>query len=86
MKATVSEVKSLVEDLFLRPGQKSAIRPDADLLATGICDSMGLVNLAQALEQRFGIAVKDSEVTRAHLGSIHRVTRFLSKKGVQVDE
>lgn len=84
MNATLSEVKSLVEQLFLRPGQTRAIRLDADLLATGICDSMGLVTLAQALEERFGIVIKDQEVARANLGSIHRIGQFLSKKGVQV--
>ena len=86
MNPTASEVKSMVEKLFLHGGPASSIRPDSDLLATGVCDSMGLVNLAEELQQRYSISIKDQEVVRTNLGSIERIVRFLSSKGVQIAE
>ena len=86
MNPTASEVKSMVEKLFLRGGPALSIRLDSDLLATGVCDSMGLVNLAEELQQRYSISIKDQEVIRANLGSIERIVRFLSSKGVQIAE
>ena len=86
VKTTISEVTALVGELFLRGGQAVAIRVDSDLLATGVCDSMGLVSLAEEIQSRYGISIKDQEISRLNLGSIQRIVQFLSKKGVQVVE
>lgn len=86
MDHTSTEVKSVVEKLFLRDGQPASLALDADLLATGVCDSMGLVTLAAELEEQYGITIRDQEITRSNLGSVRRIIRFLSVKGVQVRE
>jgi acyl carrier protein len=86
MDVTSTDVKSVIEKLFFRGGQPASVALDADLLATGVCDSMGLVTLAAKLEERFGIRIKDQEITRINLGSVKRIIRFLSAKGVQVRE
>jgi hypothetical protein len=78
---TETEVRALVCEQFLGGDTAFPLEADADFLANGICDSLGLVTLASVLQRRIaGLAVADPEITRENLGSIHRVCAFVRRK------
>ncbi|HEY2930126.1 MAG TPA: acyl carrier protein [Acidobacteriota bacterium] len=83
---STADIHSLITELFLRTPQKAMLRPDTDLLASGICDSMGMMDLALEIEKRYGLRIRDQEVNRANLGSIQRILNFISSKGVATAE
>lgn len=78
---TEAELKTLVCDLFLGGDGSFPIAGDTDLLAEGICDSLGLVQLAGELEARVGgLRILDQEVTRESLGSLEAIAAFVAAK------
>lgn len=74
-------IHNLVCDLFLGGDRDSAIDPDTNLLSEGICDSLGLVQLAAAIEKNLpGIRIRDQEITPESFGSISRIAGFVRAK------
>ena len=78
--ATVEIVLSLVRELFLEDDESFPLEPDLDLVEGGICDSMGLVQLASMLEQRFeGLEIQDQDVTRETMGSVGAICALVDR-------
>lgn len=50
------------------------------LLASGIIDSLGTLEVVQFLEDEFGIVVTDDEMLADHFESIHAIARFVDSK------
>lgn len=64
--------------LYMRP---DFVLGDEDaLLAKGVIDSMGVMELIGFLTQEFGITVADEEITEANLGSLQAIARFVASK------
>lgn len=60
---------------------ESRIEPNENFVEAGLCDSLGLVRLATALEGEFpGIRIHDQEVNRATLGSLDLLNAFIKSK------
>jgi acyl carrier protein len=77
------QVRAVIVELFLGGDAAFPLGPETQLIEAGICDSMGLVQLAAALEQRFpGLRVDDQDVTHENLGSPLAIARFLERSGV----
>lgn len=75
------ELKQIVCDLFLGGDTSFPIEPETDLLEAGVCDSLGLAQLAQELEQRVaGLRILDPDITPENLGSIQRVQDYLGSR------
>ena len=75
-------LKEIICRKFL--GGDSGIPLDARtrLLEEGICDSLGLLQLALELEGRIpGLRIPDQEITREAFGSIEAILAFLARKG-----
>jgi acyl carrier protein len=72
-----ADVRAFVRDRFLalHPGLDPG--DEDDLLALGVIDSLGFVELVEHVEARFGIAVQDVEITEEHFGSIAAIARFV---------
>jgi len=76
-------VRAVVIELFLDGDTSFPIDPGMSLIENGICDSMGLVNLAAALEQRFpGLRIQDQDVTPEQMGSVEAIAAFIQRRGV----
>ncbi len=76
-------VREAVLELFLGGDSSFPLEPDMDLVESGICDSMGLVQLAAALEERFpGLEIQDQDVTRENMGSLSAIAAFIRRSGV----
>jgi hypothetical protein len=76
-----SSIKDLICDLFLAGDRGFPLEPATDLLREGICDSLGLVQIATHLERRLSpLRIHDADVTPENLGSIARIHAFLKSR------
>jgi acyl carrier protein len=64
--------------LYMRPD--FALGDDDALLAKGVIDSMGVMELIGFLSAEFGITIADEEITEANLGSLQSIARFVAMK------
>ncbi len=73
-------LRAFVEEnfLYLRPDVEVSDRDD--LLALGILDSLGFVELVEEVQTRYGLAVDDIEITEENFGSIDAIVAFVTRK------
>ena len=66
-----NKLETIIRNLFLGGDPGALIDPDEDFIECGICDSLGLVRLATAVESEFaGIKIFDQEVNRCTMGNL----------------
>jgi acyl carrier protein len=53
---------------------------DDDLLATGVIDSHGVMELVQFLEDRYGVAIGDEELVPENFQSLSRIEDLVAAK------
>ncbi len=84
MSSTPSEIADQVRQylrdnlLYMRPDY--LLQDHSRLLEERVIDSMGVMELIGFLEQRFGIGIRDEEVTEANLGSVAAITAYVGRK------
>lgn len=77
---TGDEVKNAICTLFLDGDLDFPIDEDTDLLEEGICDSLGLAQLASQLEgMQAGLRILDPDITAENLGSIRKILAFVGE-------
>ena len=74
------QLRAFIEEnfLYLHPGLKLA--DGDDLLARGVVDSLGFVELVEEVQTRYGVAVDDIEITEDNFGSIDAIAGFVGRK------
>lgn len=76
-------IRTLVIDTFLGGDRSYPLEEDTNMITAGICDSLGLVQLAANLEsQFFGLRIQDQDVTHENMGSIRAIASFIRQAGV----
>ena len=58
----------------------TAVDPNDNLLAKGIVDSHGVMELVAFLEERYGISVRDEDLTPENFESVARIDEFVARK------
>jgi acyl carrier protein len=58
----------------------TGIDPGDNLLAKGIVDSHGVMELVAFLEERYGISVRDEDLTPENFESVARIDEFVARK------
>jgi acyl carrier protein len=58
----------------------TAVDPNDNLLAKGIVDSHGVMELVAFLEERYGISVGDEDLTPENFESVARIDEFVARK------
>lgn len=53
---------------------------DDDLLATGVIDSHGVMELVQFLEERFAVSIGDDELTPENFQSLRQIEELVASK------
>ena len=53
---------------------------DASLIASGVIDSTGVLELIAFLEQEYAISIEEAEVTPDNLETIGSIVRFVAEK------
>ena len=74
------QLLSFVEENFLYLKPDLELSTDDDLVALGVIDSLGFVELVEEVQARYGIAVSDLEITEENFGSIDAIARFVGSK------
>jgi acyl carrier protein len=78
---TEQELKALICKKFLDGDTDYPIGLDTNLVEEGICDSLGLVQLAGKLQDKVaGLQIRDQEITRDNFGTMGRILAFVAKK------
>lgn len=86
MSADLSELKSgikraLIEELDLRGKTEADIDDQAPLFGAGLgLDSLDALQLAMAIEERFGVTVPEGEGGREVFASVHAIAQFIAAK------
>jgi acyl carrier protein len=63
------------------PGEApDSLKPDDDLIGSGILDSLAMVNLVTHLEKHYGIVVGAEEMSPDNFGSVSALARFVAGK------
>lgn len=75
------DLRTFIEDnfLYLRPDLE--VGDDDSLLALGVIDSLGFVELVEEVQTRYGIAVGDADITEDNFGSIAGIARYVGARG-----
>ncbi len=81
--ALKDEIKRLlIEQLDLRTKQASDIDDTAPLFGGGLgLDSLDALQLAMAIEERFGVTVPEGEAGRAVFASVQALAEFVALHG-----
>jgi len=81
----LERTRAYVRDNFLYMRPDFVLGDDDALLAKGVIDSMGVMEMIGFLTSEFGIAVADEEVTEENLGSVSAIARFVTGKARQTE-
>jgi acyl carrier protein len=68
----------IATDLLSDPDR--VIATDEELLAGGLVDSMGIMNLVFFIEQQYGIQIDSGDVTIDNFGTLALIDAYLSRR------
>ena len=74
------KMRAFIEENFLYLQPDLELADDQDLLAHGVVDSLGFVELVEEVQGLFGVTVEDVEVTEENFGSIDAIVAFVQRK------
>ena len=73
-------IREFVLDRLAPASGRTDIGDEADLIDSGIIDSLGIFQLVAFLEERFGIAIGDEEITPENFGSVMAIERLVASR------
>lgn len=73
------DVEQFILQELMTGSSVDAIPADEDLLATGIVDSHGVMQLVAFLRERYGVTVRDDELTPENFQSIAAISAFVEQ-------
>ena len=79
--AEAADLEATIQRIFDEQLGLGAPEADADLFAAGTLDSLVLVRLLVALEERLGTRIALDRLEMSDFRSISRIARFLSRDG-----
>jgi acyl carrier protein len=73
-------LRSFIQEnfLYMRPDLQYA--DDDSLLAKGVIDSLGVMEIVGFLEEHFEMTVEQDEVTEQNFGSVAAIARYVAAK------
>ena len=75
-----ARIRSYVADnfLYMRPGL--ALADTDSLLATGVIDSMGVIELITFVSDELGVAIADEDITEQIIGTIDALAAYVAAR------
>lgn len=73
-------LREFIRESFLYMRPELTVGDDDRLLERGVIDSMGVVEMLSFVEDEFGVAVADDEITETNFGSIRSVAELVARK------
>lgn len=80
-----SRVRSFIDENFLYMRPDFTLGDDDSLMGNGIVDSMGVMEMIEFLESEFGVAVDDTDITEANIGSLNAIAAYVSSHAAEGD-
>ena len=74
-------IREFVIDRLAPTSGRHEIADDDDLIDAGVIDSLGIFQLVAFLEENFGIAIGDEEITPENFGSVRAIERLVAARG-----
>jgi acyl carrier protein len=74
------QLLAFIEESFLYLKPDLELGTGDDLLALGVIDSLGFVELVEEVQALYGITVTDVEITEENFGSVDAIARFVERK------
>jgi acyl carrier protein len=78
--SVTAEVEKFIVSELSQGRDVRAIDPSENLLAKGIVDSHGVMELVAFLEERYGISVRDEDLTPENFESVARIEEFVTRR------
>jgi acyl carrier protein len=78
--AILTALRAYVKDNFLYMRSDLAFGDEDSLLARGIIDSLGVMELVGFVEERFGLAVEPDDITAEHFGTLGAIARYVARR------
>jgi acyl carrier protein len=75
------QMRAFVRDSFLYLRPELELKDGDDLLALGVIDSLGFVELVEQVETRLGCRVREADITEENFGSIDAMVAYMSARG-----
>jgi acyl carrier protein len=75
-----SRLKEFIAQNLLFTDDGDSLADSTSLLAAGIVDSMGVMQLVEFVHEAFGFEVPMEEITPENFDSIERLTRYIERK------
>jgi acyl carrier protein len=76
----ISEIRDYICGTMLIGLSDQSIEPDESLVQRGVVDSTGVLELVEFLQSRFGIVVRDDEITTDNLDSLNSIASYVQRK------
>ena len=73
-------IRKHIMESFLFTDDESALQDDASLIAQGLIDSIGIMELVEFVEGSFGIKVDPKEIVPDNLDSVEKMVAFVERK------
>lgn len=74
------ELRAYIDENFLYLHPDLELADHDDLLARGVIDSLGFVELVEEVQSRYGVSVADLEITEENFGSIAAIADYVGRK------
>ena len=75
-----TQLRRFLASNFLLSDEEFPFDDDASLMAEGVVDSTGVLELILFLGEAFGVNVEDAEATPRNLDSVRRILDYLARK------
>jgi acyl carrier protein len=73
-------LRSFIQENFLYMRPDLQYGDDDSLLAKGVIDSLGVMEIVGFLEERFEMTVEQDDVTEQNFGSVAAIARYVAAK------
>ena len=78
----IKEIRDYISGTMLVGLSDESIEPDESLVQRGVVDSTGVLELVGFLESRFGITVRDDEITLDNLDTLNSISAYVRQKRI----
>ncbi|HEX5147118.1 MAG TPA: phosphopantetheine-binding protein [Conexibacter sp.] len=78
--SVAAEVEQFILEQLMTGSSVASIDRDEDLLATGVVDSHGLLQLVAFLRERYGVAVPDEALTPENFQTVAAIDGFVQRE------